>query len=97
MHDQLYRHQDALDDESLLEHAAVIGLDVQRVAHDLATRVLPRVREDVTGGARSGVNGTPTFFINGQRDDGPHDAVSIIAAIRTALVLTPPPGRVHHR
>ena len=64
---------------------------------DLATRVLPRVREDVTGGARSGVNGTPTFFINGQRDDGPHDAVSIIAAIRTALVLTPPPGRVHHR
>ena len=37
------------------------------------------------------------FFINGQRYDGPHDPVSIIAAIRTALELTPPPGRVHRR
>ena len=60
MHDQLYQHQDALDDESLLEHAAVIGLDVQRVAHDLATRGhLTRVREDFTGCARRDVNGTP--------------------------------------
>jgi protein-disulfide isomerase len=36
------------------------------------------------GGVRSGVNGTPTFFINGVRYDGRHDVNSLLAALRTA-------------
>ena len=52
---------------------------------DLATRVLPRVREDVTGGARSGVNGTPTFFINGVRHNGAFDLQSMIDATGDAI------------
>jgi hypothetical protein len=52
------------------------------------------LRRRVCGRQRG--NGTPTFFINGRRYEGPHDAVSIIAAMRTALLLASP-GRVYHR
>jgi protein-disulfide isomerase len=71
MHDILYRNQQALDDEFLLLYAARIGVDAQRVARELATGTWTRrVRDDFRGGVRSGVNGTPTFFINGFRYDG---------------------------
>jgi protein-disulfide isomerase len=41
----------------------------------------PRVREDFMSGVRSGVNGTPSFFINGLRYDGPRDVESMVAAV----------------
>ena len=44
----------------------------------------PRVREDFVSGVRSGVNGTPTFFINGKRHDGPFDYESLVLAIEEA-------------
>jgi protein-disulfide isomerase len=54
---------------------------------DLNARVYaPRVREDFLGGVRSGVNGTPTFFINGHRHDGPWDLSSLIAAIEPEMM-----------
>ena len=43
-----------------------------------------RVRHDFLGGARSGVNGTPTFFVNGARHDGPHDFASLVDALSRA-------------
>jgi protein-disulfide isomerase len=71
MHDMLFRHQDALDPDGILLYATTIGLDTQRFAHELATGVHARkVRDDFRSGIRSGVNGTPTFFINGFRYDG---------------------------
>jgi protein-disulfide isomerase len=71
MHDMLFEHQDALDERSLLAYAAALGLDVNRFAGDLSSGAhVPRVREDFASGVRSGVNGTPTFFINGWRHDG---------------------------
>lgn len=71
MHDMLFQHQDALDPEDLIAYAARIGVDAKRVARELAGRVHARkVRDDFRGGIRSGVNGTPTFFINGFRWDG---------------------------
>ena len=71
MHDRLFERQFALDDESLIEYAADLGLDADRVRRDLeARRYLERVREDFMSGVTSGVNGTPTFFINGVRYDG---------------------------
>jgi protein-disulfide isomerase len=87
MHERLFQHQDALDDENLVWQATLIGLDVARFTSELkSAEYLPRVREDFLGGVRSGVNGTPTFFINGFRYDGPHDADSLIAAIQDVRV-----------
>ncbi len=45
---------------------------------------MPRIRADLRSGALSGVNGTPTFFIDGLRHDGPHDFESLAAAIAGA-------------
>jgi protein-disulfide isomerase len=75
MHERLFSHQRELDGEALLRHAAAVGADPERVGRELAARVYePRVRQDFMSGVRSGVNGTPTFFINGVRYDGLWDA-----------------------
>ena len=71
MHDVLFHNQDALEDADLLTYAAQIGIDPQRVARELAAGThVKKIRDDFRGGVRSGVNGTPTFFINGVRYDG---------------------------
>jgi protein-disulfide isomerase len=86
MHDMLYEHQDALDDEYLEIYAATIGLDVERFARELLSGVhAPRVREDFLSGVRSGVNGTPTFFINGRRHEGSYDLETLLLAINSQL------------
>jgi protein-disulfide isomerase len=78
MHDMLYEHQDALGDDALLSNAGDIGLDVDRFGREFSQRkYLERIREDFQSGIRSGVNGTPTFFINGQRHDGELDLESL--------------------
>ena len=85
MHDMLYEHQHALDFDSVVRYAAILDLDVARFAQELASGVwAPRVREHFMSGVRSGVNGTPTFFINGQRHDGPWDLESLTAAVQRA-------------
>jgi protein-disulfide isomerase len=69
----------------LLGHAAALELDVDRFAADLAEHVhAPRVQEDFTGGVRSGVNGTPTFFVNGVRHNAGYDLETLLAAIRAS-------------
>jgi len=61
-------------------------LDVEQFARDLSQeRFAPRVREHFMGGVRSGVNGTPTFFINGVRHDGGFDYQSLLEAINEQL------------
>jgi protein-disulfide isomerase len=85
MHDTLFEKQDALDDHDLVMYAHELGLDVMRFRMELLEgRYTPRVREDFLSGVRSGVNGTPTFFINGRRHDGPWDAESLLVAIKEA-------------
>jgi protein-disulfide isomerase len=70
MHDMLFEHQDALDDEELLAYGKSLGLDVTRYAAELANGTYHnKVRKEFRQGVRSGVNGTPTFFINGTRFD----------------------------
>jgi protein-disulfide isomerase len=86
MHHMLFENQDRLDRVHLLQYARKLALDVDAVANALDThRFLPRIREDFIGGARSGVNGTPTMFINGVRMDGPWNAESLIVGLETAL------------
>jgi protein-disulfide isomerase len=85
MHDTLFENQQALEDTDLVDYALQLGLDVSRFASDLGThRHAPKVRADFTSGVRSGVNGTPTFFVNGVRHDGPYDAVSLLLSIQAA-------------
>ena len=86
MHDCLFENQHALEDEDLLGYAALVGLDIPRFVRDLREgRYLNRIREDFLSGARSGVNGTPTFFINGVRHDGPWDLVTLMTTIDDAV------------
>lgn len=86
MHDILFENQDALEAEDLLQYAAAIDLDVEQFARDLSQeRFAPRVREHFMGGVHSGVNGTPTFFINGVRHDGGFDYQSLLEAINEYL------------
>jgi protein-disulfide isomerase len=85
MHDVLFEHQDRLGTGDLLGYAAGLRLDVQRFALELDSHVhVPRIREDFMSGVRSGVNGTPTFFINGVRHNGGYDLASLVNGIRAA-------------
>lgn len=85
LHDTLYEHQDALSDADLTGYMRAHGLDVARFATDLREhRYAARVRKDFEGGVRSGVNGTPTFFINGARHDGTYDFDELLAAVEHA-------------
>ena len=80
MHDLLFENQEALDDEDIAEHASTLGLDVRRLIDEVLAGVhTARVREDFRSGARGGVNGTPTLFINGVRYEGTPD--SLLATI----------------
>jgi protein-disulfide isomerase len=66
MHDLLFEHQDALAKEDLAGYAESLDLDIGRFERELRERVHEkRVDRDVQSGRRSGVTGTPTFFING--------------------------------
>ncbi len=82
MHDLLYENQQALGHQDLGRYATFLGLDVPRFVKELSEHTWePRVREDFMTGIRSGVNGTPTFFVNGLRHDGPWDAETLIEAL----------------
>ncbi len=88
MHDRLFERQFALDDEHLIAYAEELGLDGGRVARELAARTYKgRVRDDFMSGVRSGVNGTPTFFINGVRHDQPWDEEGLTAALERAVAV----------
>lgn len=87
MHDIIFENQHAMEDADLLRYAKSLGLDGERVAQDLAGRTYTKnVRDDFRSGVRSGVNGTPTFFVNGHRFDGVwSDDRRFIAALRETL------------
>jgi protein-disulfide isomerase len=82
MHDHLYEHQRHLEPQDLRGYAAELGLDVERFEDELAQHVHEaRVREDFMSGVHSGVNGTPTFYINGLRHDDSYGADTLLAAL----------------
>jgi protein-disulfide isomerase len=71
MHDLIFENQQFLEDEHLFRYAALAGCDLEQFAQDIdSDQVAEKVRSDFLSGARSGVNGTPTFFVNGERYDG---------------------------
>ena len=95
MHDALFTHQDALGAEALRAHARSIRLDVARFSRELDEhRYLAKVRRDFLDGVRSGVNGTPTMFINGVRWDGPYTAEALLRGMRgdPSMIVEPMTG-----
>ena len=81
MHDLLYENQQNLEDESLFGLAAA-GLSPDKLWRSLEAGIYrDRIDNDFRGGVRSGVNGTPTFFINGLRYDGSYDFHGLLEAI----------------
>jgi len=86
MHDLLYENQERLSEELLMNLADSLHLSSAHLKTALADRKYhDRVRGDFMGGVRSGVNGTPTFFINGQRHNGSYDFDTLRDAIEGAL------------
>ncbi len=85
MHRLLFENQHALEPANLLDYAGRLGLDLDRFRDDLnAHRFGPRVQQDMVGALRSGVNGTPAFFINNQRQVG-YELEQLAGAIDSAL------------
>ena len=85
MHDSLFEHQRALDDRHLVGYATALGLDAAAFEQNLRAHTYKaRVREDFVSGVRSGVNGTPTFFINGVRFDDSWDPDTLTEALTAA-------------
>jgi NhaA family Na+:H+ antiporter len=86
MHNTLFKNQNRLELEHLLQYAAELDLDVERFKQELEDHTYAnRVREDFLSGVRSGANGTPSFFINSLRYDGPWDIESLKEEIEKPL------------
>lgn len=89
MHDALFEHQYALDEPSLVRYTQALGLDADKLVDDLANRIYkPKVDRDFISGIRSGVNGTPTFYVNGVRHDGSYYYKNLIRALKAVGLKT---------
>ncbi len=89
MHDLLFENQSQLGGALYLKLATQLKLDPEQLRQAVEKReYAARVKGDFTGGVRSGVNGTPTFFINGERHDLPFDYEDLLGAIESSIALT---------
>ena len=78
----LYENYEGMDEEGLLRCARKAGLRSGQFRKEIASGIhAPRVRADYLGGVRSGVKGTPTFFINGRLYEGRQDSSSFVAEL----------------
>ena len=85
MHDLIFENQRRLGDRDLRGYAEQVGLDLERFDAELDEHVhAARVHEDFLSGVRSGVTGTPTFFVNGARHDDSYDVETLLAALERA-------------
>lgn len=91
MHDLLFEHQDALSGRALVGYAQALELDLEVFATDVREhRQLARIESDFLEGVRSGVHGTPTFFVDGVRYSGPPTAEGLLGALKEkAWAATP--------
>ena len=82
MHDRLFENHGALEDQDIAGYAAELGLDATQLIQEVVSSAYAsRIREDFKSGVRAGVNGTPTFFINGERYDGAFDLRHFLDAL----------------
>jgi protein-disulfide isomerase len=82
MYDLLFQNQNTLENHSLVGFAYTLGLNAERFVEDAAAEQSSRkIHEDFWSGIRSGVNGTPTFFVNGKLHNGSYAYSELRAAI----------------
>jgi protein-disulfide isomerase len=87
MHDLLLAHQDRLGMRDLEGYARQLGIDPERFLDDLHSHAYAdRIRHDIASAEESGAAGTPTYFINGQRHEGPVDIDSLSKSIEAARI-----------
>jgi len=87
MHDRLFENQERLGEALFLDLDKELKLSATAMRQALAQKTFEaRVRADFTGGVRSGVNGTPTFFINGQRHNGSFDFDALVSAVQQVMI-----------
>ena len=86
MHDTLYEHQQSLEDKDLESYAELLKLDIPKFQSDFYNHSFAdRPREDFLSGIRSGVNGTPTFYLNGRRYNNSWDVETLTASLRSVI------------
>lgn len=82
MHDRLFQQSDRLSAPDLIDHATALGLDVTRFAKDLGSgRYRYRIEQDLASAQASGIEQSHSFFVNGRRHTGAHDAETLAAAL----------------
>jgi protein-disulfide isomerase len=90
IHDLIYENQNRLNLNFLFELVETLQLPAHELEVALEKKDFePKVRHDFLGGVRSGVNGTPTFFINEQRYNGLVEYEDLVAAIDLLLAKQP--------
>ena len=89
MHDLLYANQPRLGLPLLIALTRSLKLPVQSLEEALLSHShASKIQSDFIGGVRSGVNGTPAFFVGDRRHDGPHDYASLVMAINARFFAT---------
>ena len=84
MHDYLFEHQKALDDNHLLQYAGKLGLDINKFKKEVTGHAYaPLIKESLKSGIDSGVQGTPTFFVNGERYEDSWDLETFSNFLKT--------------
>lgn len=82
MHDLLYENQTSLEYENLMEYAELLKLNIKEFTKDIESNsLLERVKSNFQSGVRSGVNGTPSFYVNGLKYEGSYYAMDMIETI----------------
>lgn len=86
MHDLLFENQTALSEEDLLKYAQTLQLSIEKFNRDRRSPLISeRIQEDFMSGIRSGVNGTPTFFVNNRRHEGSYELGDLLASVTRAM------------
>ena len=86
MHDKLFANFRAINRDAILGWAKELGLDVPRFTKDLDDpKTIAQVDKDTADGTKVGVQGTPSFFINGKRYNGGRDLSAIRPIIEAEL------------
>ncbi|MEP7108320.1 MAG: thioredoxin domain-containing protein [Ferruginibacter sp.] len=86
VHDLIYENQQDLSSKQLLNYARSAGADIKKLTADInSAKIMDKVESDMESGARSGVNGTPTFFINGKRHNGNYEFEALKNALEELL------------
>ncbi|WP_092382050.1 DsbA family protein [Micromonospora phaseoli] len=88
MHDWLYEHQDQLDPVHLTLGIEQLGLPVDEVEAEIAGHTHgDRIRQDFVSAVRSGVDATPTVFVNDARHDGDFDVATLLTTVDAAATV----------